>query len=140
MVSIEYMENKRLKATLITGFVLVAISLFLTVWLPLLQSFRVIFGSVYVLFLPGFAWTWMFWKAGTISNLERSILSLILSMIIVPLFVFLLSKIGARITLINIVFEVLTIIVIAFVLRFFLDKKTILTRAKQGLANKNIFQ
>jgi uncharacterized membrane protein len=67
-------------------------SLILTIWLPILQSFRIVFGSVFVLFLPGFVWTYVFFKKQ--ERLERIALSFALSIAIVPLLVFYANLLG----------------------------------------------
>ncbi|MFW5746867.1 MAG: DUF1616 domain-containing protein [Nanoarchaeota archaeon] len=71
---------------------LLVLSGLLAVWMPLVQSVRIVFGSVYVLFLPGFAWTYAFFS--DIDIIERVALSFALSIAIVPLTIFYLSLLG----------------------------------------------
>lgn len=95
---------------------------------PILSSLRIVFGSVYVLFIPGFIISYIFFpntkefeeKADndknslkTIDWIERIALSFALSIAIVPLVVFYLNLIGLKISLINSFFTILSIIVIS---------------------------
>jgi len=50
--------------------------------------FRIIFGSIFVLFVPGFAWSYVFFNRGKIDSIERLALSFGLSIALVPLTVF----------------------------------------------------
>ena len=65
-----------------------------------LGSFRVIFGSVYVLFVPGLVWSFVFFPFGEkkVDIIERIALSFALSIAIVPLAVFYLNLIGLKIS------------------------------------------
>ena len=65
-----------------------------------LESFRVIFGSVYVLFVPGLVWSFVFFPFGEkkVDIIERIALSFALSIAIVPLAVFYLNLIGLKIS------------------------------------------
>ena len=65
-----------------------------------LESFRVIFGSVYVLFVPGLVWSFVFFPFGEkkVYIIERIALSFALSIAIVPLAVFYLNLIGLKIS------------------------------------------
>jgi uncharacterized membrane protein len=78
-----------------------------------LSLIRIIFGSVFVLFIPGFSWTYLFFDRDEIDAIERIALSFGLSIALVPLSVFYLNYLfGVRITLINcaIVISVLTLV------------------------------
>lgn len=55
------------------------------------EVFRIVFGSFYVLFLPGFAWSWVFFGRDEIDWIERIALSFGLSIALVPLTVFWLN-------------------------------------------------
>lgn len=55
---------------------------------------RLIFGSVYVLFLPGFVLTFLFFENTEIDGLERLALGIAFSVATVPLLTFLLSRLG----------------------------------------------
>lgn len=101
--------------------------------LGVVDSFRIVFGALYVLFLPGFIISFIFFpktkkfeeeenedkigneerEKGSIDWLERSALSFALSIAIVPLVVFYLNLIGLKITLWNSFFTILGIILIS---------------------------
>ena len=67
-----------------------------------LSLFRIVFGSVFVLFIPGFTWTYLFFDRDEIDVIERIALSFGLSIALVPLSVFYLNYLfGVRITLVN---------------------------------------
>lgn len=101
---------------LIIGMIcLVIISLIISIWLPILHSLRIVFGAIYLLFLPGFSWSWIFWKKGEIDVIERITLSIVLSIALVPLLVFLLNKLGIMINSINLIWEIATSIMIAII-------------------------
>ncbi len=96
------MKSKYFLVGIIVAF-LVVLSLAIGLFTPLgfLESFRVVFGSIYVLFLPGFLITWIIFpknKANGIDWLERIALSFALSIAIVPLVVFYLNLIGLKIS------------------------------------------
>src|SRR3989344_8352377 len=95
--------------------------------LGFLESFRIIFGSVYVLFLPGFVLSYVFFpktkefessdrNKGSIDWIERVALSFALSIAIVPLVVFYLNLIGVRINALNSFLTILGIIVVASII------------------------
>ena len=52
------------------------------------EVLRVVFGSIYVLFLPGFVWSYVFFRKGEIDGTERIALSFGLSIALVPLLTF----------------------------------------------------
>jgi len=92
---------------------LLLISCLVCIWLPPGQAFRIVFGSFYVLFLPGWALTLAFLQRSEIDIVERITLSFALSISIVPLLVFYLNLIGMKITLVNIVLIVLAVILLS---------------------------
>ena len=89
--------------------------------LTYLASLRIVFGSIFVLFLPGFVWTWAFFpeqhgeKSSSIDWLERTALSFALSIAIVPLAVFYLNLIGIKINVLNSSLIILGVIIIGAV-------------------------
>jgi len=104
-------------------FILSFISVLIGAFSPLgyLESLRIIFGSVYVLFLPGFIISYIFFpktkefdseskETGAIDWIERIALSFALSIAIVPLAVFYLNLIGIKINLLNSSLTILGII------------------------------
>lgn len=104
-------EERWLVATLVA---LLIVSLILTplTKLTFLESLRIVFGSVYILFLPGYLITYIFFKKNKIDHLERIALGFALSIAIVPLIIFYLNLIGMKINLINSALTVLGIIII----------------------------
>jgi uncharacterized membrane protein len=59
--------------------------------MDILDGFRVFLGSIFVLFLPGFVWSFLFFEKGKIDWIERAALSFGLSLALVPLTVFWLN-------------------------------------------------
>lgn len=115
--------NKKFGITIVITLVLllISINLFFLASMTFLQSLRVVFGSVYLLFLPGFLVSFIFFpqtrkfeKGGEgIDWLERLALSIALSIAIVPLAVYYLHLIGMRISALSTFFTVLGICIIS---------------------------
>ena len=59
--------------------------------MEILEILRIIFGSIFVLFLPGLVWTFVFFDREEIDVIERVALSFGLSIALVPLVVFYLN-------------------------------------------------
>ena len=89
---------------------LLLLSLVLTIWMGL-EAFRVVFGSVFVLFLPGFFLTYNFFKEQ--DWLERIALSFALSIAIVPLITFYLSLLGMPISVLSTSLVIIGILIIS---------------------------
>ena len=67
-----------------------------------LEGFRIFFGSVFILFVPGFAWSYVFFARRNIDWIERVTLSVGLSIAVVPLAVFWFNWLfDVKITLLN---------------------------------------
>lgn len=77
---------------------------------------NIILASAYVLFLPGFTMSFVFFDTKKIDILERIALSFALSISIVPLTVFYLNLLGFSITAVNVIVEVLIIHSITFLI------------------------
>lgn len=60
--------------------------------MDLLSLTRMILGSIFVLFIPGFAWTFAFFEKNEIDAIERIALSFGFSVALVPLTVFCLNS------------------------------------------------
>ncbi|MEK6906225.1 MAG: DUF1616 domain-containing protein [Nanoarchaeota archaeon] len=107
-----------------------------------LESFRIFFGSVYVLFLPGFILSYLFFpetkefdedrkklkseesdNGKNIDWIERVALSFALSIAVVPLAVFYLNLVGVRINFLNSFLIILGIITISSVILWFRVRK-----------------
>ena len=120
------MKIKNLKYFLLILIALAIISLILPIFtdLSFLESARIIFGSVYVLFLPGYLLTFIFFHSSKsqIDQLERFALSIALSIAIVPLIVFYINLIGIKISALTTFSAVLAILVICALILFFINK------------------
>ncbi len=83
------------------------------------QILQVILGSIFVLFIPGFAWTFVFFGNNEIDVIERIALSFGLSIALVPLIVFYLNYLlGVKITFINSTLAILFLSLIPCALYF----------------------
>jgi LPXTG-motif cell wall-anchored protein len=113
--------NKTLSIILVLSIISLALNFFTN--LGMSESLRIVFGSIYVLFLPGFILTYAFFPktkefdskekdSGSIDWIERIALSFALSIAIVPLAVFYLNLIGVKINLLNSSLTILGIIII----------------------------
>lgn len=91
--------------------------------LSVLQSFRIIFGSVFLLLLPGYVWSFVFWRRNEIDGIERFALSLALSLALVPLIVYSLNRVGVRITLWNSIVEISGLILVGIFLLLILHRR-----------------
>ena len=75
---------------------------FIAPFLEDLPIIRAIVGFILVFFLPGFAWTLVFFKGKQISVIERVALSFGLSIAVVTISILVLNRlVGVKITLIN---------------------------------------
>lgn len=99
---------------------LIVISLILSLFLQYIESFRIVFGSFFVLFLPGFFIVELFFQE--VDIIEKIALSFALSIAIVPLTVFYLNLIGIKINTLNSVLTIIGVIIISFIVRFIIDK------------------
>jgi hypothetical protein len=123
-------------------FLLSLISIAITLFTDLsyLESLRIVFGSIYVLFLPGFVLTFVFFpktrhfedekEKGSIDWIERIALSFALSIAVVPLVVFYLNLIGVKINLLNSFLTILGIIIISSVL-LYLKNRNLFVKIKE---------
>ena len=92
---------------------LISIGINLFTSISYLESLRTVFGSIYVLFLPGFIISYIFFpktkefesedekEKGAFDWIERIALSFALSIAIVPLAVFYLNLVGVKISFLN---------------------------------------
>ena len=102
----------------------------------IVEILQAILGLVLVLFLPGFAATYViFPKKDEIDEVERFALSFGLSIAIVPLMVFALSIVGIRINLVNIVLEI-TILLTALTAIFFYQQPEAYKRWQQRIRTR----
>ncbi len=77
----------------------------------ILDLLKIIFGSILVLFLPGFVWSFAFFKKEEIDAIERTAFSFGLSITLVPLVVFWLNwLLKIKINIVNITRIILVLI------------------------------
>jgi uncharacterized membrane protein len=60
-----------------------ATSLLLLTWFPYQDALRMAFGSLYTLFIPGWVWSYLFFKKNDIDVIERIAWGLGLSMLLI---------------------------------------------------------
>lgn len=113
--------SREAKTTAITLVALLVLSGILSLFsFTILESLRIVFGSVYILFLPGFLLTWIFFPrrghGQEIDWLERIALAFALSIALVPLAVFYLNLIGIKISALSTFLIVLVILIIESVI------------------------
>lgn len=105
----------------------------------IVEIIRIIFGSVFVLFLPGFAWSFVFFAREEIDWIERIALSFGLSIALVPLAVFWLNYfLGVKINLLNVSVVILALIgaaVVAYRMKGKYTLKDLLAKLKGRLRN-----
>ena len=114
-IALTYVNSKVGKVIVILVLVLNFSSILLNIFTNMnyFESLRIVFGSVYVLFLPGFIISFIFFpktqdsdakeegEKGSIDWIERIALSFALSISIIPLAVFYLNLIGIKINAIT---------------------------------------
>jgi len=132
--------NKHIKNWLIGIIIILAclflISIAVTIFAfpSFLSSLRIVFGSVYVLFLPGFIISYIFFpktkefdskekEKGAIDWIERIALSFALSIAIVPLAVFYLNLIGLKINILNSFLTILGILIISLGILYYKNSR-----------------
>ena len=77
----------------------------------ILELLRIIFGSVFILFLPGLDWSFVLFKKDEIDVIERIALSFGLSITLVPLVVFWLNwLLKIKINIVNVTAVILGLI------------------------------
>ncbi|MDP1728986.1 MAG: DUF1616 domain-containing protein [archaeon] len=139
------LENKKIinhkadyswtKLIIISLIILAILSVILGIFTSLgyLESLRIVFGSVFVLFLPGFIISYIFFpktkafeseEKEAIDWIERIALSFALSIAIVPLMVFYLNLIGIKINTINTSLIILGIMIISSAVLHLKNKKS----------------
>jgi len=89
----------------------------------IIEITRIIVGSIYVLFLPGYFLSFIFIKKGVIDVIERIALSFALSISVVPLVAFYLNMLGIRLGVFSIFLEILGIIGATIFYLYFINIK-----------------
>ncbi len=100
-------------------FSVILLIILLSIQLTFLHSLQIIFGAMYLFFLPGFIWSLVIWKKDEIDLMERLLVSIILSMVIIPTFMYLLSKVGVGINLANSLLVASGILVSGIIITYF---------------------
>ncbi len=123
------------RKNLCLGTVAIALLMLILILLPrqdalLIKTLRIIFWSVYVLFLPWYWLTLSFFDAKEIDILERFALSFALSISIVPLLTFYINLIGVKITQVSIRWVV--VVVIAACIGYLFRKAKTFWKAKSS--------
>lgn len=103
--------NHKLKSLIIILPILFIASIIMTHWLSFNESVRMIFGSAFILFFPGFAWADLLFKKIDEDQIEYITVCIALSTAIVPVALFIGNALGMKINLINVVILVSTIII-----------------------------
>jgi len=83
-----------------------------------MDIFLIIFAAIFILFLPGFVLSLVFFKWGKIDIIERIALSFALSIAVVPLLVFYTNLIGIKITRESVILETLFIVMISGIIYY----------------------
>jgi len=81
-----------------------------------MQIIYTILTIVFILFSPGFVWSFVFFRKEKIDGIERLALSFILSVAIVPFVVFYTNLLNIRITMITVAIQIALVIFIAVLL------------------------
>jgi uncharacterized membrane protein len=119
-VEFHWNKNNKLIVAGSTLLVLVAITVALSFFTSIIDAARIVFGAVYVLFIPGFIISFVFFKK--LDSLERIALSFALSIAIVPLVVFGLNLIVLKISTLSTFLTILGIIMVSTIILYFMRK------------------
>jgi uncharacterized membrane protein len=92
--------------------------------MPAFSVFRIIFGSLFILFLPGYHLTRVFFGKREIDRLERFALSFALSISVVPLLTFYANLLGLPITSLTVYGITLVIILLSILAHTFFPRHT----------------
>ena len=79
----------------------------------MIHILQLVFATIFILFLPGFVVSFVFFKLGEIELIERLALSFALSVAVVPLIAFYTNRSGIKITSASISLEILGIMIIS---------------------------
>lgn len=116
--------------------------------LDFLYVLRIVFGAFYVLFLPGFFFSYLFFPktrdfeskeevSGSLDWIERIALSFALSIAVIPLVIFYLNLFGLKINTLNsflTIFGIILVSLFGIYLRFIYERKSF--AKKLGLIRK----
>lgn len=110
--------------------------------MDILNSINIIIAGVYVLFLPGFAISFIFFERDKIEWIERVALSFALSISVIPLITFYANLLGFSISKQSVILEVLIVLLLSvvilyikyFVSLFRKDKNTIYKKRRVSIS------
>ena len=78
------------------------------------SAVRVVLGGLFILFVPCFAWTWVFYPRGRVDVIERMIYSVALSIALISIAFFFCNRfLGIGINMLNSFFIVATLTILA---------------------------
>ena len=84
---------------------------------------RAIIGIVLVMFLPGYVWSYVFFRKNEIDTIERIAISFGLSISLVPLTIFFLNRLfDIKITFKNVLTTIVALIIIPLVILYVKNK------------------
>lgn len=95
--------------------------------MAVLSVLRVVAGALFILFLPGFTWTWVLCDKQRTSILERVVYSFALSVALISIAFFFCSRLGVRIDFLSSLVIVVIITLLPF-MHILLRKKGIYAR------------
>lgn len=102
---------------------LVTVIFFLTFSLGFAKATVAVTGIFYVLFLPGFVLSWVFFSQGQLETIERILVSFALSTAAVPLVIFFMRLSGIKINFFTGSLAILMIIIPSLVLIYLQHKQ-----------------
>ncbi len=90
----------------------------------IIDLFRIILGFPFLILLPGLAWSFVFFPKdrNLIDGVERVVLALGFSIVLVPLTIFSLNLLGVRINTVNIFLETTGLILTGIIFSFFASR------------------
>lgn len=84
---------KRIVTATALGLTAIAVAtMILARYVSFLRALQLVLGVPFVTFLPGFIWSWSVWSRNAMTTIERIVISFPLSLSLVALTFFLLSK------------------------------------------------
>ena len=107
---------------------LIVLGLIAGIWLGFCRGLRSGIAAIYVLLLPGLIWSYVVFKLNEINLAERVLYAVVISILVVPIVVFLAFKVGIAIVVLSMILEILAIIVFGAIALFI---KQTLTRHKK---------
>ncbi|MEK7636849.1 MAG: DUF1616 domain-containing protein [Patescibacteria group bacterium] len=98
------------KQLIVLTSVLLCAVLVLLRWYPPFESLRIVGGFTAILFLPGYVWSFVLWENRSVTLFERCVISIALSVVVMPLTILFENKLGIGISVES---AVVTVVVMA---------------------------